>query len=104
MGTASAIGGPPPALLYQHHPGPVLRSTTAALFVVGTLLSTLVLALAGQVDGEHVALALGLTPAVASGLLLSRLVGGRIDAGWLRPGVLVVAAAAGALTLLRGLI
>jgi uncharacterized protein len=103
MGTASSIGGPPPALLYQHHPGPVLRSTTAALFVVGTTLSTAALAVAGEVGWDHIALALALTPAVASGLLLSRLLGHRIDAGWLRPAVLVVAAVAGAATLLRGL-
>jgi uncharacterized membrane protein YfcA len=27
-GTAAGIGGPPLALLYQHHPGPTMRSTT----------------------------------------------------------------------------
>jgi uncharacterized membrane protein YfcA len=104
MGTASSIGGPPPALLYQHHPGPVLRSTSAALFVVGTMLSTLALAIAGQVGWDHVALALALSPAVAGGLLLSHRFGSRIDARWLRPAVLAVAAAAGAITLLRGLL
>ena len=103
MGTASSIGGPPPALLYQHHPGPVLRSTTAALFVVGTILSTLALAVAGQVGRDHVGLAVALTPAVAGGLLLSRLLRHRIDAGWLRPAVLVVAAVAAVATLVRGL-
>lgn len=104
MGTASSIGGPPPALLYQHHPGPVLRSTTAALFVVGTILSAGALAVAGEVAWDHVRLALALTPAVAGGLLLARLFAGRVDAGWLRPAVLAVAAVAGTLTLLRGLL
>ena len=104
MGTASSIGGPPPALLYQHQPGPVLRSTTAALFVVGTALSTLALAVAGEVGWADLRLALALTPAVAGGLLLSRLVAGRIDTGWLRPAVLAVAAVAGTATLLRGLL
>ena len=104
MGTASSIGGPPAALLYQHPAGPVLRSTTAALFVVGTTLSIVALAVAGQVGWDHVGLAVALTPAVAGGLLLSRRLGHRIDAGWLRPAVLVVAAAAGTATLLRGLL
>jgi uncharacterized membrane protein YfcA len=104
MGTASSIGGPPPALLYQHHPGAVLRSTTAALFVVGTTLSAAALAIAGEVSGSDVVLAIALTPAIAGGLLLSHLLAGRIDAGWLRPGVLVVAAIAGAATLLRGVL
>ncbi len=35
MGTAAAVGGPPLALLYQGRSGPELRSTLAALFVVG---------------------------------------------------------------------
>jgi uncharacterized protein len=104
MGTASSIGGPPAALLYQHHPGAVLRSTTAALFVLGTILSAAALAVAGEVTVDDVVLALVLTPAIAGGLLLAHLLAGRIDAGWLRPAVLVVAAAAGTATLLRGLL
>jgi uncharacterized membrane protein YfcA len=104
MGTASSIGGPPAALLYQHHPGTVLRSTTAALFVFGTLLSAAALAVAGEVTADDVVLAVVLTPAIAGGLALSHVFAGRIDAGWLRPGVLVVAAVAGAATMLRGLL
>jgi uncharacterized protein len=104
MGTASSIGGPPPALLYQHHPGAVLRSTTAALFVFGTILSASALAVAGEVTVDDVVLAVVLTPAIAAGLLLSHLFAGRIDAGRLRPAVLVVATVAGVATLLRGLL
>lgn len=104
MGTASSIGGPPAALLYQHHPGAVLRSTTAALFVFGTVLSVAALAVAGEVTADDVVLALVLTPAIAGGLTLSHLFAGRIDAGWLRPAVLVVASVAGLATLLRGLL
>ena len=104
MGTASSIGGPPAALLYQHHPGAVLRSTTAALFVFGTILSAAALAVAGEVTADDVVLALVLTPAIALGLGLATLLRHRIDAGWLRPAVLVVAAVAGVATLLRGLL
>ena len=104
MGTASSIGGPPPALLYQHHPGAVLRSTTAALFVVGTILSASALAVAGEVTVDVVVLAAVLTPAIAGGLGLSHVLAGHIDAGWLRPAVLVVAAVAGVATMLRGLL
>jgi uncharacterized protein len=104
MGTASSIGGPPPALLYQHHPGAVLRSTTAALFVVGTVLSASALAVAGELTADDVVLAAVLTPAIAGGLGLSHVLAGHIDAGWLRPAVLVVAAVAGVATMLRGLL
>ncbi len=104
MGTASSIGGPPPALLYQHHPGAVLRSTTAALFVVGTILSASALAVAGEVTVDDVRLALVLAPAIATGLGLATLLRHRIDAGWLRPAVLVVAAVAGLVTFLQGVL
>jgi uncharacterized protein len=92
------------ALLYQHHPGPVLRSTSAAVYLVGTVLSAGALAVAGAVEGEHVRLALLLVPAIAIGLGLATLLRHHIDAGRLRPAVLVVAVVAGTATLVRGLI
>jgi uncharacterized membrane protein YfcA len=101
MGTASSIGGPPVALLYQHHAGAVLRSTTAAVFTIGTVLSTAALAVAGEVAGWHLLLAATLTPGVAAGLALARLLHDRLDRGWLRPTVLAVAAVAGAVVIAR---
>jgi hypothetical protein len=82
----------------------VLRSTTAALFVAGTILSASALAVAGEVTVDDVVLAAVLTPAIAGGLGLSHVLAGHIDAGWLRPAVLVVAAVAGVATMLRGLL
>ena len=103
MGTTAAIGGPPVALLYQHHPGPVLRATSGAVYLAGTILSAAALAVAGEVDADHVRLALVLLPAIGTGLGLATLLRHRIDAGLLRPAVLVVAVVAGVATLLRGL-
>ena len=48
--TATGIGGPPLALLYQHARGPVLRSTVALCFLVGELISLVILALSGAVS------------------------------------------------------
>ena len=45
MGTAAGIGGPPLALVYQSRSGPVVRSTLALAFFVGTAISLLALAL-----------------------------------------------------------
>jgi len=104
MGTTAAIGGPPVALLYQHHPGPVLRSTTGAIYVFGTLLSVTALAAAGEVTGDQVRLALVLIPAIVSGLALATRVRHHVDAGRLRPAVLAVAVVAGVATLLKGLL
>jgi uncharacterized protein len=103
MGTASSIGGPPVAILYQNEPGPVLRSTLGAAFLIGTVASLAALALAGHVLGWHWALGIALMPAIGMGLYASRFLHGWLDAGWLRPCVLGFAALSGAGVLLLGL-
>ena len=45
--TATGIGGPPLALVYQHRPAATLRSTIALCFLVGELMSIALLFLAG---------------------------------------------------------
>ncbi len=104
MGTASSIGGPPVALLYQGQPGPVLRSTLGAAFLIGTVLSLGALALAGAVATWHVWLGVSLMPCVALGLYASRWLLRWIDAGWLRPCVIAFACLSGLGVLLRGLV
>ncbi len=103
LGTATSIGGPPLALLYQHHEGPVLRATLAVAFAFGTVLTLVALALAGAIEPWHVALAAALVPGLLAGLALSRLVVGRIEGRWLRPTVLAFAAATAVLAIVRGL-
>jgi uncharacterized membrane protein YfcA len=104
MGTASSIGGPPIAILLQHQSGPVLRSTTGAAFLIGILMSLAALIVAGEVEPHHWVLGLGLTPAIALGLYLSRFTHARLDDGWLRPCVLGFAGLSGMGVLLRGLL
>lgn len=103
MGTTSSMGGPPLALLYQREPGPILRSTLGAAFLIGSLLSLIALAWAGHVARWHWALGLALLPAVALGLVASRSFHARIDAGWLRPAVVGFACLAGLAVVARGL-
>lgn len=90
-GTSAGIGGPPLALLYQHHPGPTIRSTLAASFLFGTLLSLATLGVAGQVHVDQVLLAVGLAPVVVAGSVAGRRLHGLLDRGWLRPAVLLFA-------------
>ena len=104
MGTTSSMGGPPIALLYQREPGPVLRATLGATFLIGSCLSLAALAGAGHVARWHFGLGLALTPAVAIGLLTSRVFHARVDGGWLRPCVVGFASLAGLAVMLRGLI
>lgn len=104
MGTASSIGGPPMALLYQHEPGPIMRSTLGATFLVGTAMSLMALGVAGEVDARHWRFAAAMLPAILLGLGVSRRFHAWLDAGWLRPMVLGFAALAGIGVLARGLL
>lgn len=92
-GTSAGIGGPPLALLYQRHPGPAMRSTLAATFVIGTCLSLVTLVAAGEVHADQLLLGVGLTPVVLFGSVAGRRLHGFLDRGWLRPAVLAFAAA-----------
>lgn len=103
MGTATSIGGPPLALLYQHHEGPVLRATLAVAFAIGTVLSLAGLAIAGAIEPWHVVLASALLPGLVAGLALSRLLIHWIDRAWLRPAVLSFAAVTAVIAIVRGL-
>jgi uncharacterized membrane protein YfcA len=103
MGTATAIGGPPLALLYQHHEGPVLRATLAVAFAVGSVFSIVGLAIAGAIEGWHIVLAAALLPGLLVGLALSRHLVHRLDRGWLRPAVLAFAAVTSVIAIVQGL-
>ncbi|GAB3498159.1 sulfite exporter TauE/SafE family protein [Amycolatopsis cihanbeyliensis] len=102
MGTAASIGGPPIALLYQHEPGPRIRSTLAACFAIGSVLSAAGLAAGGQIESRHLLLAAGLLPFLVLGFLLSGPVRGLLDGGRIRGAVLVVAAASSVALIVRG--
>ncbi len=103
MGTATSIGGPPMALLYQHHEGRALRSTLAVAFTVGTTISLVILGISGAIDAWQVALAAALLPSLAGGLMLSRLVHRAVDRQVLRPAVLAFAALASVAAVIQGL-
>lgn len=95
LSTAAALRGSPLALVYQQRPGPEIRSTLSISFVVGLLMSLVALMFAGRVGEEHILLALQLLPGLFAGLWASRRVTMLLDERWLRPAVLVFAAAAG---------
>ncbi len=66
-GTATSVGGPPVALLYQHRPPAQIRSTLAVLFTVGAAMSLVGIWLSGHLDTQALPLALLLTPCLALG-------------------------------------
>lgn len=91
-GTAASIGGPPVALLYQDRDGPQVRSTMAAYFTAGSVLSAGGLLIGGQVAVDHLVTAAVLLPAMAVGFLASGPARRVVDRGWVRPGVIGVSA------------
>lgn len=102
-GTATSIGGPPLALLYQREEGPRIRATLAVFFTIGALISLLTLAAADQLPVRQVTAGLALTPFAAAGFLLSRPLRRVLDNGRMRAGVLLVTAASATVLIVRSL-
>ncbi|MFI0036553.1 sulfite exporter TauE/SafE family protein [Streptomyces mutabilis] len=98
--TATGVGGPPLALVYQHRPPAELRSTVAACFLVGEVASLALLFGTGEAQVTELGQAVVLLPAIAVGAWLSRLVHHRLDARRTRLFVLVFALVSGLVLML----
>ncbi|WP_067487798.1 sulfite exporter TauE/SafE family protein [Actinomadura hibisca] len=103
-GTASAIGGPPLALLYQRESGPRLRATLAVFFTGGALLSLLTLGAVGRLPHQQVVAGLALTPFVLAGFLAAGPLRRYLDARRMRVAVLLVVGASALVLILRSLV
>jgi uncharacterized protein len=103
FGTATAVGGPPVALLFQHRTGPTARATLGAFFATSAALSLVGYTAAGEITGDQVLFALALAPLMVTGVWTSRHFHVHVDRGWLRPAVLTLSAVAGLAALVRGL-
>jgi uncharacterized membrane protein YfcA len=104
MGTATSIGGPPMALVYQRLAGASLRGTLSGYFVLGSILSIATLAAVGEFGADQLRATAVLVPGVVAGFLLSRLTSGLIDdRGAARAAVLWVSALSAVALLLDAL-
>ncbi len=102
LATATSIGGPPMALLYQRSSGESARATMGAFFALGVPLSLGLLAATGQVTAHQVSAGVVLLPVMALGFLASSPVRRHVDAGGrFRLLVLAVTAVSGLLLLVR---
>ncbi len=101
--TSTGVGGPPLALVYQHRPAPVLRSTVAACFLIGEVISVVILAVSDSISPDQLRTAFLLLPAVVVGALLSRLVHHRLDGRIMRYLVLGFALVSGAVVTVQAL-
>ena len=87
----SSIGGPPLALLYRDAGGKTLRSSLAAIFVIGLIITITTRAVGGVISTQDLVLAAYLLPAVAIGFYCSQFLIGRMEGAPLRLSILVVA-------------
>lgn len=90
MGTATSIGGPPMALVWQRSRGAQLRGTMSAFFLVGCFMSASALVVVGAIDGRTVLRAGALAPFVLGGYALSRLLNAHLGGQRLRGAALAV--------------
>lgn len=103
MGTITAIGGPPLALVFQRMHGQRLRGTLSAIFVPAGLMSLAALYGAGRLGIKEAMLALALLPGMLAGFWFSGQLNQRIRADTLNTMVLSVSALAGFFILYRSM-
>lgn len=84
LGTATSIGGPPMALVWQGNSGPRLRGTMSGFFLIGSMMSLAALAATGSVDGRTLWAFTVLIPAAVAGYVLSRYINRLLDPRRLR--------------------
>ncbi|MEX2393276.1 MAG: sulfite exporter TauE/SafE family protein, partial [Actinomycetota bacterium] len=101
MGTVSAIGGPPVAMLYQDAKGAEVRGTLSAIFAVGALTSMVLLAGVGRFGLAEIYASLALMPAIVGGFWLSRFTTRWLDRGFVRPTILILCAASAIAAMVR---
>lgn len=103
MGTITAVGGPPIALIYQNEQGPLVRANMSAFFLFASIASAIALVVSGHLGTRELMLFVVTFPGVLAGFLLSGLLVNRVPFGGLRPAILGIAAVAGAAAVIRGI-
>lgn len=95
MGTSSAIGGPPMALVMQHEGNDFIRANLAAFFIVSCIMSLIMLTSIDRFGSDELWVCLPLLPSTLMGYWLARKTMHRISHSRLRLVSLVLCALAG---------
>ena len=102
-GTATSIGGPPIALLFQHRRPSEVRATLAVFFFIGVVLSLSALWITGSIPLDSLVVAGLVSPLLVLGIWVGTRVRGRLPRDRFRVAVLVVCAASAVVLLIRSL-
>jgi uncharacterized protein len=103
-GTATSIGGPPIALLFQHRRPSEVRATLAVFFFIGVVLSLTGLAITGSIPLDSVVVAALVSPLLLLGIWVGTRVRDRLRRDRFRVAVLAVCAASAVVLLVRSLV
>jgi uncharacterized membrane protein YfcA len=103
-GTATSIGGPPIAIVYQHRPPREIRTTMAVYFLIGAALSLLALLVTGDLTADQALAAGELVPFLALGAFVGTVARRSLPAHVVRPAVLLVSSASALVLLVRSLV
>ncbi|MFF0308281.1 sulfite exporter TauE/SafE family protein [Streptosporangium sp. NPDC004379] len=91
-GTATGIGGPPMALVYQNAKGPQIRATLAMFFMISACQSLAVLAFVDRLPVRALSFGALLIPFLVAGFAVSRPLRRFLDGGRVRTAILALAA------------
>lgn len=104
MGTITAVGGPPIALIYQNEQGPLVRANMSAFFLFASLASAAALFFSGFIGPREWQLFAAIFPGTLLGFLASGHLVHRVPFAALRPVILGIAALAGIGAIVKGLL
>jgi uncharacterized membrane protein YfcA len=100
-GLVASIGGPPLALLYRNDRGDVIRSSLAAIFTIGIMITITARGLVGAISRDDIVVALLLFPALLLGFVVGSRFLAHVEGRPLRIATLSLSAFAAAILLLR---
>ncbi|MEH6472113.1 MAG: sulfite exporter TauE/SafE family protein [Halopseudomonas sp.] len=102
IGTATSIGGPPIALVYQQQNRITARNEIAAFFLIGTPISILMLVLQDRIDQASLLFSVELLPGVLFGFWLANKLDGRINTTSAKPVLLMISTASALMVIYKG--
>ena len=91
MGTLTAVGAPPMAIVFQHGNATMVRSTMAMFFLIGCLISLVTLFYFGNFTMQHIYISMFFIPALFVGFKLSTFLVPKVDQKLMRRFMLTIA-------------
>lgn len=104
MGTLTAVGAPPMALIFQHGQTNMVRSTLAMFFMIGCLFSLIMLFYFGDFVMKHIYISLIYIPPLIIGFKLSGYLAPKINQQLMRIFMLGIAGTSSVILIIKSLI